>query len=126
MDLAGLDPRVHHGDEVRLLTDMYEWLRGVVPGALFNSQPTVEAVDKFLQFKDRITRVRGSSDRGRPSHDETREIMYQVCGEVGWWDWREQRMGKDEFPLVPIAFKTQKESGQQGRSRGRQSRRSST
>jgi len=104
-DLAGLDPRVHNGDEVRLLTDMYEWLRGVVPIALFNSQPTVEVIDKFFQFKDNVAKVRGSSDGGRPSHDETREVMYRVCGEVGWWDWREQRMGKDEFPLVPIAFR---------------------
>jgi hypothetical protein len=104
-DLAGLDPRVHNGDEVRLLTDMYEWLRGVVPSALFNAQPTVEVLDRFTEFKTRLANVRGSGLGGWPSHEETREIMYQVCGEVGWWDWRGNRMGKDEFPTVPIAFK---------------------
>ncbi len=104
-DLAGLDPRVHNGDEVRLLTDMYEWLRGVVPTALFNSQPTIQVLDKFAEFKEKVGKVRGGGDCGRPSHEETREIMYRVCGEVGWWDWRRNRMGQDEFPIVPIAFK---------------------
>lgn len=105
-DLAGLDPRVHNGDEIRLLTDMYEWLRSVVPSPLFNSQPTIQVVDKFGEFKHRLTTVRGSWDGGRASHDETREVMYTVCDEIGWWDWRRNRMGKDEFPLVPLAFKT--------------------
>lgn len=104
-DLAGLDPRVHNGDEIRLLTDMYDWLRGVVPSALFNAQPTVEVVDKFSEFKTQIGTIRGSGDGGRASFQEIREIMYRVCAEVGWWDWRGSRMGKDEFPLVPIAFK---------------------
>jgi hypothetical protein len=104
-DLAGLDPRLHNGDEIRLLTDMYEWLRGVVPPSLFNAQPAVEVVDKFIEFKTRLKSIRGSGTGGRPSHDESREVMYRLCQEAGWWDWRASRMGKDEFPLVPIAFK---------------------
>jgi hypothetical protein len=104
-DLAGLDPRVHNADENRLLADMYEWLRGVVPAALFNSQPTVEVLEKYLVFKNTVVRVRGSGDGGVTSHDETREVMYRVCSEVGWWDWRGNRMGKEEFPLVPLAMK---------------------
>jgi hypothetical protein len=50
-DLAGLDPRVHNNEDTRLLTDMYEWLRGVVPSALFNSQPTINVLEKFEEFK---------------------------------------------------------------------------
>jgi hypothetical protein len=103
-DLAGLDPRIHNNDHIRLLTDMYEWLRSVVPPTLFSSQPTVDVIDRFGIFKERTGRVKGAGPGGRPSHDETREVMYQVCTEAGWWDWRGNRMGKDEFPLVPLAF----------------------
>ena len=104
-DLAGLDPKVHNGDGLRLLTDMYEWLRGVVPSALFNALPTVDVIDKFATFKKTLAMVRGSGEGGRPSHEETREIMYQVCGEAGWWDWRGNRRGKEDFPIVPVAFR---------------------
>ena len=104
-DLAGLDPRVHNNDDVRILTDMYEWLRGVVPAALFNPQPTIDVLDRFVTFKARRDCVKGAGRGGRPSHEETREVMYQVCADAGWWDWRGNRMGKDEFPLVPLAFK---------------------
>jgi hypothetical protein len=103
-DLAGLDPKVHNNEDKKILADMYEWLRGVVPSALFNSQPTIDVLDKFLAFKTRMCTVKGAGSLGRPSHEETREVMYQVCAEAGWWDWRENRMGKDEFPLVPLAF----------------------
>jgi hypothetical protein len=103
-DLAGLDPRVHNGDELRILKETYEWLRDVVPQTLFTSRPTVEVIDKFLAFKTLAQRIKGSGAGGRPSHDETRELMYQVCSKVGWWDWRGNRMGKDEFPPVPIEF----------------------
>jgi hypothetical protein len=102
-DLAGLDPRVHNNDDTRLVSDTYEWLRGVVPSALFNSQPTVDVLDKFTEFKTRKRLVKGGNG-GRPSHEETREVMYAVCAECGWWDWRENRMGKDEFPIIPLAF----------------------
>jgi hypothetical protein len=102
-DLAGLDPRVHNNDDVKLLTDMYEWLRSVVPSALFNAQPTVNIIDKFDAFKLHRKRVKGANG-GQPSHEEGRELMYQICAQSGWWDWRTNRMGKDEFPSVPLAF----------------------
>ena len=103
-DLAGLDPGVHNNDDTRILTEMYDWLRGVVPPTLFNSQPSVEVLDKFALFKTRKGKVKGAGKAGRLSHDETREVMYQLCAELGWWDWRENRMGKDEFPPVPLAL----------------------
>jgi len=103
-DLAGLDPRIHNNDDIRLLVDMYEWLRGVVPTSLFNALPTVEVMDRFELFKERKGRIKRGGKRAQPSHEEGREVMYQVCAEARWWDWRENRMGKDEFPSVPLAF----------------------
>jgi hypothetical protein len=103
-DLSGLDPKIHNNEDTRILTDMYEWLRSIVPTALFNSQPTIDVLDKYAFFKTRKERIKGSGNGGCPSHEETREVMYQVCAECGWWDWRENRMGKDEFPLVPLSF----------------------
>lgn len=103
-DLAGLDPRVHENDDTRLVSNMYEWLRGIVPPSLFNTQPTVAVIEKFNLYKEKRRRVRGGGNDGQPSHEESRELMYQVCAECGWWDWRDNRMGMDEFPSVPIAF----------------------
>jgi len=103
-NLAGLDPRVHQNDDRLILTEMYEWLRGVVPSSLFNTQPTVDVLDKYELFKSTKTQVRGGGNGGQPSYEETREVMYQVCTACRWWDWRENRMGKDEFPSVPLSF----------------------
>ncbi len=109
-DLAGLDPKCHNNDEISLLRDMYEWLRGVVPSVLFNSQPTVEVLSRFEEFKNRIEAVNGSGEGGKPSHEEKREIMYQVCIESGWWDWRGTRRGRAEFPAIPLVFKDKEEN----------------
>jgi hypothetical protein len=104
-DLAGLDPRSHENRPEVLVAEMYDWLRSVVPHQLFNSQPTVEVVEKFAEFRGRLDRVHGSTDGRRPSHNETREVMYLVCSECGWWDWRETRLGREEFQSVPIAWR---------------------
>jgi hypothetical protein len=104
-DLAGMDPRVHNNNSDRVLIDTYEWLRNVVSANLFNVQATVAVVEKFAEFKARCATIRGSAESGRASHDESRELMYQVCAECGWWDWRGNRMGKEEFPAVPLAYK---------------------
>jgi hypothetical protein len=103
-DLSGLDPKVHYNNDINILRDMYEWLRSVVPAPLFSSQPTIDVLERFTIFKVSKDKVKGAGLGGRPSHEEVREVMYQVCAEVGWWDWRAGRMGKDEFPLVPLAF----------------------
>ena len=103
-DLAGLDPKVHNNSDIKILTDMYGWLRDVVPSALFNSQPAPDVADKFVVFKKKKSGVKGAGRGGQPSHEETREVMYQVCADAVWWDWRETRLGKEEFPSAPLAF----------------------
>ena len=95
--------RTVYNDDLRLLADMYEWLRSVVPSSLFNAQATVDVLDKFETFKSERKRVKGANG-GQPSHEEIRELMYRICSRCGWWDWRTNRMGKDEFPTVPLAF----------------------
>ena len=97
-DLAGLDPRVHDNDGVRLLTDMYDWLRGIVPSALFNSQPTIDVVEKFEVFKAEKKRLKGANG-GQPSHEETRELMYQICTRCGWWGLEDQQNGQGRVPV---------------------------
>jgi hypothetical protein len=103
-DLAGLDPKVHNNDCTCILTEMYQWLRDVVPPTLFNSQATVDVLDRFEEFKTMKNRVKGTGKEGRPSHAETREVMYRICAKKKWWDWRQNRGGKDEFPVIPLRF----------------------
>lgn len=105
-DLAGLDPKCHNSDQILLVSQMYDWLRTVVPGPLFNSQPTIDVATKFREFQKDLQRVRGSGAQEAPTYEERRELMYQTCAAAGWWDWRETRSGKDAFPTVPLAWKT--------------------
>ncbi len=105
-DLSGLDPIIHEGNEKRLLCDMYDWLRGVSPSNLLSPpKATIEVADKFDEFNKRIEEIRGSGDGGLPSHEETREVMYQLCDELGWWKWRQNILSINEFPKVPLAKK---------------------
>ena len=104
-DLSGLDPLCHQNNDNRLVGQMYEWLRGVVPSGLFNSIPTVDVAAQYSHFKEDLQRVNGSAHGGTPSHEERRELMYQICSNANWWDWRETRMGKDEFPEIPLSWR---------------------
>jgi hypothetical protein len=103
-DLAGLDPKVHNNEESRILVETYDWLRSVVPQAVVTACPSIEVLERYETFTKEKERLRGSGIGSRPSHEETRELMYRLCGECGWWDWRTTRHGKDEFPQVPLAF----------------------
>jgi hypothetical protein len=104
-DLAGLDPQCHHNDPRQLVSGVYEWLRGVVPVTIFNSVPTIEVTRKYDEFCMRLQGVRGSGEQGTPTHDETQELMYQVCAECQWWDWRNTKAGLQEFPPIPLAWR---------------------
>jgi hypothetical protein len=109
-DLARLDPMCHNIEEDVLVGLVYEWLRGVVPSTIFNLQPTKSVVGRYHIYRDRLTNVNGSGGNDTPSHDEKRELMYQVCQEVKWWDWRNATFGREEFPVVPLLWKTQPNS----------------
>lgn len=108
-DLAGLDPKCHDNNEDVLVNAVYEWLRDVVPPNIFNSKPPKSVVDQFHIYKERLLRVIGSAKNGEPSHEEKREIMYQVCEEVEWWDWRAATFGREAFPVVPILWRDEEE-----------------
>jgi hypothetical protein len=104
-DLAGLDPQCHNNNPRQLVSSVYEWLRGVVPAAIFNSVPTIEVTRKYDEFCTRLQEVRGSGENGNPMHDETRELMYLMCNECQWWDWRNGKAGLQEFPPIPLAWR---------------------
>jgi hypothetical protein len=104
-DLAGLDPMCHNNDDVTIVIEVYNWLRRVVPATIFNSQPTIEVVAHYKSFKKRLGKVKGSGENGVASHEERRELMYQLCAKRKWWDWRSNKAGREEFPTFPIAWK---------------------
>jgi hypothetical protein len=101
-DLSGLDPKCHNQDETLVVAALYEWLRATVPENIFNSRPTIDVIGKFREFKQRLKKVKGTDGAGKPSHEERRELMYRVCTECRWWDWRNTRAGKAQFPIIPM------------------------
>jgi hypothetical protein len=104
-DLAGLDTRCYENDDVLLVAHVYEWLRSVVKEQLFNQQPTIEVKEKYKQFKILLDKVKGSDKNNHPTHDEAQELMFKICSECGWWEWRTTKVGKSEFPSIPLSFK---------------------
>lgn len=104
-NLAGLDPTCYHRNEIELMKGLYEWLRDGV-GAALSRQATVETAQKYAEFKCRLLNVNGSGKSARPSHAERQELMFRLCEECKWWDWRRNRAFQDRFPSVPIAWKT--------------------
>jgi hypothetical protein len=107
-DLAALDPLCHDNDDLKLLSDTYEWLRRVVPTSMMLAQPTVVVREKYKDFRSRLALLNGGGPDEAPTHDEAIELMYQLCEECEWWDWRSNRAGKEEFPQVPLAWKPSK------------------
>ena len=102
-NLAGLDPEVHNNNEERVLSYMFEWLRGVFePESLFNKRPTINILEKYDDFKKLKKLLKGSGENGSPSHEETRELMYVLCADCGWWDIRGSKIGMNEFPPIPL------------------------
>jgi len=103
-DLAGLDPRLHDNKDLLLVTSVYEWLREVGE-SYADIRPTVEVQEKYNGFKKELERVKGSGMDGRPTHDETQELMYSMCSECGWWTWRDTKF-KASFPVCPLSWRT--------------------
>jgi hypothetical protein len=104
-DLAGLDPKHHDNKDLLMLTGIYEWLREVGEGD-DNMIPTVEVQEQFRRFLKELERVNGSGENGRPTHNESQELMYKMCSECGWWHWRDRdNKFKSSFPVWPLSWK---------------------
>jgi hypothetical protein len=112
-DLAGLDPKCYNADSGQLVTGVYEWLRDVVPPAYLSAQPSAAVVDAYQEFISVHSKAVRTGGQQHLGHAETREIIYRVCARNGWWDWRETRAGRDEFPEVPLQWR--EEPGDVGR-----------
>jgi hypothetical protein len=104
-DFAGLDP-FHYESEVALVGHLYEWLRDVL-NAVFVPRPTAEVIDKYQLLLRKMDNLKGSGRNGRPSHHEAQEVMFQLCSECEWWDWRMNRSGKLALPIIPLSWKEQ-------------------
>ena len=105
-DLAGLDP-LNYRDPEELLLRTYEWLRDVV-NAAFIPTASADIRDLFITYCERVKTIRGSGADGRASHQESQELMFQVCSDAGLWDWRKTAAGRVAFPQVPLALNDQR------------------
>lgn len=101
-DLAGLDPKHHANDDLTLVTGVYEWLKQVGEPYV-EGRPTVEMREKYCEYRQALEKVNGSGNDGRPTYHEMRELMYSLCSNWGWWNWRGSPF-KYLFPKSPLAF----------------------
>ncbi len=102
-DLSGLDPTIHHSNDMDIMTGVYDWLRNVA-GPLENDIPTNTVQEKYKLFKENLKQVIGSGTDNLPTHDEAQELMYRMCADWGWWEWRIGAT-KKYFPMLPLSFK---------------------
>jgi len=104
-DVAGLDPIVYDGDELTLLVRAYEWLRDVARSPLTNAHPTNDIKVLYNDFKRKTNEIVGSGNDHRLTHNESRELMFQLCGQHSLWDWRSNKNGRIAFPEVPLSWR---------------------
>jgi hypothetical protein len=105
-DLSGLDPFIHKENPSTVLCQMYGWLMDVVPKEQVKKRvPAQEVLEKFKVFKKKLRRLYGDGPNGKPSHAQAEEVIYQMCSQIGWWDFRKTRAGKQEFPEMPLKFR---------------------
>jgi hypothetical protein len=116
-DLLGFDPKFYKGDDDLLVGCVYDWLCRIK--AAFNVRSTIEIKDKFAIFKKRLARVEGGRENGSATHDEAQEVMFAMCSECGWWEWRASKPLLSEFPLLPILWKGRQRNAQGLRRRRR-------
>jgi hypothetical protein len=104
-DLSGLDPFWYEKDTKNLVVATYSWLSKVGPKGIVSKQPPVQVTKAYNDFVAILGRIDGADPDGTPSHEEAREVMYQVCTDRGWWDFRANKAGKERFPEVPLSFR---------------------
>jgi len=103
-DLSGLDAKQHANSDVLLVTEIYEWL-AQTGEPYVDARPTIEVQEKYSHYRKELEKVKGSGKNGWPTHHEVRELMYTMCSEWGWWDWRNGKF-KSLFPKWPLAWKS--------------------
>jgi hypothetical protein len=105
-DLSGFDPKQYQGDS-SLVVGVYEWLRDVVRDPVFSGQSPLSVKRLYEEFQQELSRLEGSGKDGRPSHDESQELMFRLCEKRGWWDWRLTKAGKIDLRPVPLSLKSE-------------------
>lgn len=101
-DLRGLDP-LHYQDPNELVTETYGWLTKI-DRTVVNPRSIAEIQDIYYKFRERLDHVRGGRRDGRANHDESQELMYEVCTEAELWDWRKTKAGQAAFPPTPYTL----------------------
>ena len=104
-DLSGLDPQYHENSDLMLVKLVYDWLLFIQPDLKATQPPTAVVVTRYADFKEELKKINGSGKDGLPTHDETQELMFQLCGRAGWWIWRGNPLGLRELPKLPLSFK---------------------
>jgi hypothetical protein len=99
-DLAGLDPKYHGNDELQLVRQVHEWL-GQDGKGYASMKPISKVLEKYRVFQEELGKVKGSGKKGRPTHNESQELMYRLCSKWGWWKWRKGEF-KVLFPKWPL------------------------
>jgi hypothetical protein len=106
-DLSGLDPFIHEDNPSTVLREMYDWLISVAPPNQVRKKLAAhDIIEQFKVFKKELSRVYGDEAGGKPSHDQAQELMYQMCRRKGLWDWRKTKAGLQEFPEMPLKYKS--------------------
>ena len=75
---------------------------------MFSDAPTPAVKEAFAYCETLHAQLVGSGDGGQPRHDESQELMFQVCTEFGWWDWRKNKGGLLAFPYLKLVWKKKK------------------
>lgn len=104
-DLAGLDPSVYGDEPANLAAAVYDWLRTKANPNLFTDVPTADVKEAFQYYETLHARLKGSGDGACPVHDESQELMFQVCTVYEWWDWRNNKGGTLAFPSRKLSWK---------------------
>ncbi|HKO99963.1 MAG TPA: hypothetical protein VJU86_23515 [Pyrinomonadaceae bacterium] len=111
-DLAGLDPISYENDEFSLLTSVYEWLRDSVQNPMTTPVASALVRESYRRVRAEMDTIDGSGRNGAPNHNEVQELMYVICSNCGWWDWRENRAGQLEFRQVPLTRRGQSDGAE--------------